>query len=275
MRRLARARPGGRRTPRATPGSARRRRCRGRPRRGSRRRGAGRAPPQDPAPVPRRVLVEDGAVGRVEHVHERAAVAARTLAARREVRRARPGRAIAKCAPSSPKRASRSWWVSAEVAEADLVGLVHPRVRPHAGVLRRVDGRVTSSESRTRSPPATGMSWLIGTPCGLHDPDRLVRADDRRAGVARDPLRAPEVVEVRMADDDPVGAVDVVGGQAGARRVRDPVDVGVEEHDELADGQPERRAAVPVERRHTHLASAIVGFLLQSSRKPTTAGGEA
>ena len=32
-----------------------------------------------------------------------------------------------------------------------------------------------------------------------------------------DALRAPEVVEVRVADDDPVGAVDVVGASARCR----------------------------------------------------------
>ena len=85
---------------------------------------------------------------------------------------------------------------------------------------------------------------------GLHHAHRLVAADERGAGVGHDPLGAVEVVEVGVADDDPVALVDVVGGQPGARRALGAVDVGVEEDGQPAGAQPERRAPVPVQRGH-------------------------
>ena len=68
-------------------------------------------------------------------------------------------------------------------------------------------------------------------------------------GVPSDPLRAPQVIEVRMADQDPIGGSDVVGPEPGAGRARDPVDVRVEHDDDLVEREPERRAAQPVQRR--------------------------
>ena len=121
-------------------------------------------------------------------------------------------------------------------------------VRPHARVQRRehrhedVVGEAHPLAARHRH------ELRLGHALRRHHAHGLVGADDGGTGLLRDALRAPQVVEVRVADEDPVGAVDVVGRDARAGGARHAVDVGVEEHDELADGQPERRAAVPVER---------------------------
>ena len=111
----------------------------------------------------------------------------------------------------------------------------------------------TVSDDVVREPhgfaAGDGEQLVLGNALFGHQPDRLVRADDRRAGPPRDPLGAPQVVEVGVADQDPVGPVDVVGGESRARRAGRAIDVRIEEHDEIADRQPESRAAVPVERR--------------------------
>ncbi len=49
-----------------------------------------------------------------------------------------------------------------------------------------------------------------------------------------------------VADHDEVAAVDVVGNQARTGSPVDPVNVGIQEYDEVADRQPESRAAIPV-----------------------------
>ncbi len=64
-----------------------------------------------------------------------------------------------------------------------------------------------------------------------------------------DTLGAPQVIEMRMADDDEVAPVNVVGDQASACRPFGPVDVGVEKYDEIANGEAERSTAVPVKDR--------------------------
>src|ERR1700733_6194969 len=56
-----------------------------------------------------------------------------------------------------------------------------------------------------------------------------------------------------MADHDEVTPVDVTSGQPGASCPFGPVDVGIQENNELADSQPECGTAVPIKgRRHVY-----------------------
>ena len=68
---------------------------------------------------------------------------------------------------------------------------------------------------------------------------------------ARDALGAPQVVEVRVADEHVVGAPHVGDGDADRRRRGHAVDVGVEEDRQIADDEAEGRDAEPVE-GHAH-----------------------
>ncbi len=79
-----------------------------------------------------------------------------------------------------------------------------------------------------------------------HQADALVRADYCGPRVARDSFRAPEVVEVRVADHDEVGAVDLRGRHAYGRRAGCPIDERVEEEDKVIDFETEGRAAKPI-----------------------------
>ena len=63
----------------------------------------------------------------------------------------------------------------------------------------------------------------------FHDAHRLMRTDDGSPGSLRDALGSPEVVEMGVADHDPVGAINVIRSQAGACGPRDAIDVGVQE----------------------------------------------
>ena len=58
---------------------------------------------------------------------------------------------------------------------------------------------------------------------------------------------------MRMADHYEVASVDVTSGQPRARCPFGPVDVGIQENNELADSQPECGTAVPIKgRRHVY-----------------------
>jgi hypothetical protein len=135
----------------------------------------------------------------------------------------------------------------ADVAEADLVGGVHGGVGPHARVQRRVDGHRHLRREADPLPARHRHELLEGHAGGFHHAHRLVGADDRGAGAGGDALRAPQVVEVRVADHDPVGLVDVVRREARARCAGNAIDVGVEEDDEPGQRQPEGGAPVPVQ----------------------------
>ncbi|MGZ4728567.1 MAG: hypothetical protein ACXWB2_12670 [Acidimicrobiales bacterium] len=135
-----------------------------------------------------------------------------------------------------------------EVAQADLAGLGHLGLRPDARVLARVhrdEQAVTEVD-----PLAAGHAdhAVDGHTRLLHDPHGLVAADQPGAGAGGDALGAVQVVEVRVADHDPVALVDVGRRQPGPGGDGRPIDVGVEEHGQAVRPQPERRAAVPVER---------------------------
>src|SRR6185295_20279889 len=102
-------------------------------------------------------------------------------------------------------------------------------VGPHAAVLAGQHGH--GDVVGEPDPLAAGhadhpLGWHTG---GLHHAHRLVAADQGGAGAGDDPLGTPQVVEVGVADHDPVALVYVVGGEPRARRVGRPVDVGVEE----------------------------------------------
>jgi len=56
-----------------------------------------------------------------------------------------------------------------------------------------------------------------------------VRPDDQRTGAVRDRLRAVQVVEVGVSNEDRVRLVDVGGAEPVGRRGADPVQVRVEE----------------------------------------------
>ena len=146
-----------------------------------------------------------------------------------------------------------------EVAEAHDARLRHLRVRPHAGVQAR-EHRRDHAVGEADPLAALHRDQLLARHALVgHEADRLVGADDLGAGVAGDALRAPRVVEVRVADEDPVAPVHVAHLEARLRRVRHAVEIGIEEDDRLgsprlglrglAERQPERRAPGPVERR--------------------------
>ncbi|MEV5746384.1 hypothetical protein AB0L00_01075 [Actinoallomurus sp. NPDC052308] len=96
---------------------------------------------------------------------------------------------------------------------------------------------------------------VAGNALSFHDPDGFVAADDRGAGAPGNAFRAPQMIEMGVTDHDPVGSVDIVGVHVGSRRTGEPVDVGIEEDDQLTDVQAEGRAAVPIQGR---LGGAVV-----------------
>ena len=97
-----------------------------------------------------------------------------------------------------------------------------------------------------RSPPLTGSSCESGTPLLFHDAHRLVRADDGSPGSLRDAFGSPEVVEMGVADHDPVGPLNVICSQAGADSPRDAIDIRIQEQHQRSDREPEGGATVPV-----------------------------
>ena len=84
----------------------------------------------------------------------------------------------------------------AEVADADLVGVGHLRLRPHARVLTRERGHRDVGPEPDALTAGDGEQLLVRDALLLHDPHGLVRAEDPRPGVPGDRLRSPEVVEV-------------------------------------------------------------------------------
>ena len=216
------------------------------------------------------VLVEQRPLGRVDHEDERAAVArARPAATRRGARprpAKRPGHQPAHVAEARQPLLVRH----AQVAEAHRVRFEHAAgLRPYARVLRRIHVhdhvvRQTDGLAARNRHELRGRHALL-----RHHADRLVRAHDRRARVPRDPLGTPEVVEVGVPHEDPVGAVDVVGSQPRAGRARRAVDIGIQEHDEIIDRQAEGRAAIPIERcRHPASIAHVRGSVPMQHERP-------
>lgn len=83
-----------------------------------------------------------------------------------------------------------------------------------------------------------------------HNADALIRAEDRRAGLARDAFSAPQVVKMRVPDDDPVRAIDVGDRHACFWCGGHKIDIWAEVDDESAKDEPKRSAASPV-KSHT------------------------
>ena len=158
---------------------------------------------QDAGPVSRRVLVEERAGGCLEHVDERATVAAGALVAGAEV-----CLHVGVEAPEPLGQRSEARLLllvgEAEIADADFVGVGHLRLRPHARVLARERGHRDIRRELDAFTARDGEQLLAGDALLPHDAHGLVRTEDLRAGVPGDRLRSPEVVEVRMADDNPV-----------------------------------------------------------------------
>ena len=57
------------------------------------------------------------------------------------------------------------------------------------------------------------------------------------------------MIKMRMADHDEVTSVDVTSGQPRAGCPFGPVDVGIQENNELTGSEPECGAAVPIKGR--------------------------
>ncbi|HYA99825.1 MAG TPA: hypothetical protein VED37_06355 [Ktedonobacteraceae bacterium] len=73
-----------------------------------------------------------------------------------------------------------------------------------------------------------------------------MRADDGGPSSLRDALGAPEVVEMGVANHDPVGALNVIRSQTGTRSPWDTVDIGIQKNHQRSDREPECGAAIPV-----------------------------
>src|SRR5262249_41523850 len=212
---------------------------------------------EDAAPVARRVLVEERPLGCLEAVDQRSAVAARALVARAQVG-LHVGAERAEEAHELLQALLLLLPGDAEIADADLVGGGELRSGPHTGVLAREDahhdvfGEAHALAARHRHELSQGNARR------LHHAQRLVGAEDARAGPARDPLGAEEVVEMRVPDHDPVRPLDLVDPDPHRRGRRDAGGGGVEAEDEAPEREPEGRAAEPVE-RGSHGADATPG----------------
>jgi hypothetical protein len=203
------------------------------------------------APMTAGVLVEDRAVRRLEQEEERPAVAAWAVAGKgaEQVldRRRIEGRGHVLGQRRHPHLLLLER--DAQLTQADGVGGLHALVGPHAAVQARVH-RDPHVVAEVDGLPAGDAHHPLGRhPRLLEHPDRLVAPDEGGRRVGQDRLGAEEVVEVRVADHDPVAGIDVGGRPAGAGGDGGPVDVRVEEDRQPCGPQPERRAAVPVQRR--------------------------
>jgi len=137
-----------------------------------------------------------------------------------------------------------------QVAQADLVGLDHsPLWRPHTGMQARIDCDGDLRGETNALPTADWEQLCQRYPFLFHDAHRLVRTDDRGPGPLGDALGSPKVVEVGVADHDPVGPLDVIRSQAGARSRRDAINIGIQEYHQPSDREPEGGATVPVKPR--------------------------
>ena len=147
-------------------------------------------------------MIRHGALGRLEDVDERAAVAASALVARDEMLKRGPTEAR----EMRDERREPSLLLlqrEAEVAQADLVRLRHLPLRPDARVLARVDGHAHAAAEVDRLAAGDGDHPIERHARRLHDADLLVAADETGVRVPHVALGAPHVIEVRMLNDDP------------------------------------------------------------------------
>src|SRR5437763_6857637 len=97
-----------------------------------------------------------------------------------------------------------------EVTDADRRRIRHRAMRPDARVLTREHLHGDVRREPNRLAAGDRHQLRVGNSLRLHDAYALVGADDRRPRPPGDPFGAEEVVEMGMADDDPIRAVDLV-----------------------------------------------------------------
>ena len=202
--------------------------------------------PEDSGPVARGVLVEQAAFGSVEQVHEGTAIPARTLRAGLQMA---PDVVVetAQVPLQLPQTLLLLLVRDTEIANADLGRRPELPSRPYAGVLTGEDVNGDVVREPHLLSPRHGHELLQRNALRFHHAHRLVGADDGGARLQRNPLRAVEVVEVRVAHNDPIRTVDLRDRDSDGRRGRHAIDVGVEEHHQATDLQAKGRAAQPVE----------------------------
>jgi hypothetical protein len=198
--------------------------------------------------VARAVLPEDRAGGGLDQVGERAALAARVAIALVHVRRDLRSERSRVEHLHAAVHAQRALLVrDAEVAQARLVGRPGHR-RPDARVEAREDAHPDVVGQGDRLAAGDGDELPLGDAVlVVQQAHGLVRPDDDRSGLPRDPLGTPEVVEMRVPDQDEVRALDLGRRHADGWCCRNPVDVGVEEDRRVADREAEGGDAEPVE----------------------------
>jgi hypothetical protein len=192
------------------------------------------------------VLIEETPGWGVEHEDQRATVAERVLVAAAEMFE------DLRSEGAEPRAELREPGLAflvgeSEVTEADGVGAWELALCPHARVLAREHARHHVGSEADPLPTGDRDELPEGDTSRGEHPHGLVRADHSRAGVDGDALRAPQMVEVGVPDEDPVRGREVVGGEPRSGCTGDPIHVGVEHHHEVVDAEPEGGAAEPIE----------------------------
>src|ERR1700677_3762647 len=92
----------------------------------------------------------------------------------------------------------------AEVPDTDLSGLSPVRTRPDARMLARIDGH---EHLGTECDPfaSCDADHAVERHAGLlEEPHRLIAPDQRSPGLRHYPFGSPQMVEVRVSDDDQI-----------------------------------------------------------------------
>jgi len=134
-----------------------------------------------------------------------------------------------------------------EVTQAVFVNLGDRPVGPGAGVESGQDADAGRLVEFDAFAAADCEQLLLGYAGGREHSHGLVGADDGCPGAHGDALRAEEVIEVGVTDQNPVRLVDVTDADPALGGGRDTIKVGIEEDRQALGGaQPEGRAAVPI-----------------------------
>src|ERR1700722_9946589 len=129
-----------------------------------------------------------------------------------------------------------------DVPDADVPGLGPVRTGPDARVLARIDRHDNARSQLDPFAPGDAdhaVEWDAGL---LKETHRFVAPDQRCTSLRHYPFGSPQMVKVRVPDDDPIARVDVVGPESCARSARCSIDVGVEKQGQSGGLKPERRA---------------------------------
>ena len=118
---------------------------------------------------------------------------------------------------------------NAEISDAYGVWRVHFPMAPDAGVLARVDRDPDAAAEINRFPAGYANHLLQGDTGLFHHANRFIAPDDLGPGSGCNSLRAVEMIEMRMPDDDPIALVHVPGLQARPGRSLHPINVGIQE----------------------------------------------